>query len=103
MSRKKAEKADLARQAIEYLAEHDLLLRWEIPEADPPSPEIKRLVMSYLADGEIELTTSALLADYLTSRLREDYLPPDVPIQSAHEPAPWSRRPTCRVVRGDDD
>ena len=30
-------KADLAKQAIDYLVQHDLMLRWEIPEADPPS------------------------------------------------------------------
>ena len=76
-------KADTAKQAIDWLAEHDLLLRWEIPEDDPPSPEVKRLVMLHLADGEIELTTSALLADYLASRLREDYrLPPKLAKQA---------------------
>ena len=61
----------MAQQAIDYLVQHDFVLRWEFPEADPPSPEIKRLVMSYLADGEIELTTSSLLCDYLVSGLRE--------------------------------
>jgi hypothetical protein len=97
MSGRRGKRADLAQQAIEYLVEHDLWLRWDFPEADPPSPDIKRLVMSYLADGEIELTTSALLADYLVGRLREDYLPRNEPSRS-----PGSRPAACRVVCGDD-
>ena len=95
--------ADLAKRAIDYLVQHDLMLRWDIPDTDPPPADVKRLVMGYLADGDIELTTSALLAEYLMSRLREEYLPPDAPSRSAHEPAPWSHRPTCRVVSGDDE
>jgi hypothetical protein len=94
-------KPDLAQQAIDYLVQHDLMLRWEIPEADPPPPDIKRLVMRYLAEGEIELTTSELLANYLIGRLRDDCLPLDAPNRSAHDPASLSRIPSCRVVRDD--
>ena len=101
MSRKN--KADLAQRAIDYLVQHDLWLRWEIPEDDPPPAEVKRLIMSHLAEGEIELTTSALLGDYLVRRLTEDCLPMEEPSRSAHAYAPWSPRPTCRVVRPDDD
>ena len=61
-------KADLARRAIAYLARTDLALHWGFSEADPPSPEIRRLLMPYFADGEIEMTTSRLLQDYLVEQ-----------------------------------
>jgi hypothetical protein len=74
-SRKRLDEAEIARQAIAYLVQTDLALHWGFSEADPPSPEIMHLLMPYFADGEIELTTSALLCDYLVSRLREEYPP----------------------------
>ena len=99
-SRKKPDKADLARQAIDYLLEHDLALKWDFPQADPPPEEIRRLIASYFDDGEIELDMALYLGDYLVERLEEDYLPMDN--QSHH--APWSRRPpVCRIVCGDGD
>ena len=105
MSRKRTDKARLARQAIDYLVQHDLVVRWHFPEADPPPEEIKRLLTSYFTDGEIEATTSELLSNYLVTGLREDYLPMDEPSRSAHDRSPSSpRRPTCRLARcGDDD
>ena len=91
---------DLAQQAIDYLVQTDLVLHWDFPQADPPSTEIRRLLATYLAEGEIELTTSELLCNYLVERLREDHgLTADKPSQNH---APWSRRPSCRVVCGDD-
>ena len=101
---KRTAKAELARQAIEYLAQHDLVLRWEIPEADPPPADVRRLIMSCLAEGEVDLTTSALLCEYLVTSLREDYLPVDEPSRSEQGPPPWSspgcvpRRPGRRVA-----
>ena len=42
MSRsRKAEKVELAWQAIDYLVEHDFTLKWEFDAADPPSEEIR--------------------------------------------------------------
>jgi hypothetical protein len=96
-SRKKADKADLARQAVKYLEEHDLVFRWDFPQADPPPEEIKKLIMPYFSDGEIERTTSGFLCDYLIERLEEDWL------ADGQAPAPWSRPPFFRVVCCDDD
>ena len=92
--RKKVDKADLARQAIAYLEEHDLVLKWDFPQADPPPEEIRRLLTSYFDDGEIERTTSGFLCDYLIERLDED-CPAD-----GQASAPWSRPPVFRVVCG---
>ena len=91
---KRSGKADLARQAVEYLVQHDFVLKWDFDTTDPPSPEIQDLLVPYFSDGEIELTTSALLCDYLVSRLREDYLPTEG--RRSHPAA-------CRVVCGGDD
>jgi hypothetical protein len=98
--RKKADKADLARQAVKYLEEHDLVLKWDFPLDAPPPAEIRRLIMPYFSDGEIERTTSGFLCDYLIERLDEDFL------ADGQAPAPWSRRPPeCRIVcyTGDDE
>jgi len=95
--RNKANKADLAWQAIDYLVEHDLVLKWGFPEADPPSEEIRHLLMPYFANGEIERTTAGRLRDYLVECLEEDYL------LIADEPTPWPHGQICRVVFGDDD
>ena len=95
--RNKANKADLAWQAIDYLVEHDLVVKWSFPEAEPPSEEVKRLIAPYFSDGEIERTTAGHLRDYLVERLEEDHL------LIADEPTPWSHRPVCHVVFGDDD
>jgi len=90
-------KADLARQAIEYLVEHDFVLTWDFSATEPPSEEIRQLLTPYFADGEIELTTSGLLCDYLVSRLCEDHLLMDKQSRSAQDHAS-----ACRVVFGDD-
>jgi len=98
MSRKtKATKAELAWQAIDYLVEHDLVLKWGFPEADPPSEEIRHLLMPYFANGEIERTTAGRLRDYLVECLEEDYL------LIADEPTPRSHAPVFRVVCDDND
>ena len=94
-------KADLARQAIDYLVQHDFVLHWGFSEADPPPEEIKRLLMPCFADGEIELTTSALLCDYLVSRLREEY--PSIEERSGVGADLARARPALRVVCGDGD
>ena len=91
---KRPDKADLARQAVEYLVQHDFVLKWDYDTTDPPSPAIRDLFAPYFSDGEIERTTSELLANYLVSRLREDYLPTE---------GRRSRPAACRVVWGDDD
>lgn len=95
------EKAEIARQAIAYLVQTDLALRWEFQEADPPPEGIKSLVMPYLADGEIELTTSRLLRDYLVERLREEY--PSIEERSGVGRDLARARPALRVVCGDGD
>lgn len=93
--RNKAEKAELAWQAIDYLVEHDLVVEWTFPEADPPSEEIRKLIAPYFSDGEIEMTAAWLLSDFLIERLENDcLLIPDS--QSSQDPL----RP--RVVCGDD-
>ena len=94
---------DLAHEAIDYLVQHDLVLHWDFPQAAPPSQEIQNLLKPYLADGEIERTTSSLLCDYLVSRLREDHLAADAPCKPWHDRTPPPRQPTCRVVCGDDE
>ena len=99
----RADKADLARQAIKYLVQTDLVLKWDFPEADQPPEEIRHLLTSYLADGEIERTTSSLLCDYLVGRLREDHLSMGKRSPPGQGHAPWSRRAACRVVCGDGD
>ncbi len=97
-SGKKADTADLARQAIKYLEEHDLVLKWHFPGANPPPDQVKRLIMSYFSDGEIERTTAGFVGDYLIERLDEDCL------ADGQAPAPWSRRPPVfRVVCCDDE
>ena len=72
--KREANQAELAWQAIDYLAEHELVVRWEFPEADPPPEAIRRLIAACFADDEIEMTTAWLLSDYLVARLEEDYL-----------------------------
>ena len=57
--------------------------------------------MPYFADGEIEMTTSRLLQDYLVERLREEYLPRNEPSRSEHDCAPAAFRVVCDD--GDDD
>jgi len=101
MSRKKADKADIARRAIKYLDQNALGVKWDFPQADPPPKEIESLLTSYFADGEIERTTAGHLRNYLIERLEEDCLADE----GSHR-APWSRRPpVCRIVcyNGDDD
>ncbi len=98
--KRRANKADLAWQAIDYLVEHDLVVKWNFSEADPPPEEIKRLIATYFSDGEIERTTAWHLRDYLLERLEEDHLLiADERSQSSQDP----HRPVCRVVFGDDD
>ncbi|MGO9108574.1 MAG: hypothetical protein ACLP9L_05010 [Thermoguttaceae bacterium] len=93
---KRAEKAELAWQAIDYLVEHDLVLKWDFPEADPPPEEIRKLIAPYFSDGEIEMTAAWLLSDFLIERLENDCLLIR-DSQSSQDP----HRP--RVVCGDDD
>ena len=95
MSKNKANRADLARQAIEYLTGHDFVLAWDFSATEPPPEGIRRLLAPYFADGEIELTTSGLLCDYLVSRLREDYPLTDDRSRSVRDHAS-----ACRVVCG---
>jgi hypothetical protein len=92
MSRRKA---DLAKRAIDYLVQHDFKLHWGYDPAEPPPEEVRRLLRPYLDDPEVELTTGALLCDYLVSRLREDWL-----LTGGQDRTSCSR-PTCRVVWGD--
>ena len=101
MSRKEADKADIARRAIKYLDQNALVFEWDFPQAAPPSEEIRNLLKSYFADGEIERTTAGFVCGYLIERLSEDYL-----ADEWSHCAPWSRRPpVCRIVcyNGDDD
>ena len=92
----KAEKTELAWQAIDYLVEHDLVIKWTFPETDPPSEEIRKLIAPYFSDGEIEMTAAWLLSDFLIERLENDcLLITDSQLsQDPHRP---------RVVCGDDD
>jgi hypothetical protein len=96
MSKNKARRADLARQAIAYLSEHDVALAWDFSAIEPPPEGIRKLLAPYFADGEIELSTSRLLCDYLVSRLREDHLSTDDRSRSVQDHAS-----ACRVVCGD--
>ena len=92
---------DEANRAIRYLVEHDLMVKWDFPDDDPPPDGIRQLLMSYFSDGEIERTTAGLLRDFLVSRLREDHrLPMDERRQSGR--TPLSRSLACRVVRDDE-
>ena len=101
MSRsRRANKADLAWQAIDYLVEHDLVVKWSFPEADPPSEEIRHLLMPYFANGEIERTTAGRLRDYLVECLEEDFL---LIANEASQSSQDAHRPVCHVVFGDDD
>ena len=100
MSRsRRANKADVAWQAIDYLVEHDLVVKWTFPEADPPPEEIRLLLMPYFANGEIERTTAWHLRDYLVECLEDEFLLMDERSQSSQDPC----RPVFRVVCGDDD
>ncbi|MGO9109099.1 MAG: hypothetical protein ACLP9L_07700 [Thermoguttaceae bacterium] len=92
--------AQEAWQAIDYLVEHELVVRWEFPESDPPPEAIKRLLKPYFADGEIERGTAWHLRDYLVERLEEDFLA--VADERSQNHAPWSR-PVCRIVCCGDD
>ena len=94
--------ARVAQEAVDYLVQHDFVLHWDYDAADPPSDEIKRLLAPYFADGEIELTTGAWLADYLVGCLQEEYLLKGKPSRSGQGHAP-SSCPAFRVVRGDED
>ena len=103
MSKNKANRADLARQAIEYLVEHDFVLTWDFSATEPPPEEIRRLLAPYFADGEIEPTTSRLLCEYLVSRLREDYPLTDNRSRSVRDCArrvPWSAATTAKLYGG---
>ena len=94
----RTDKADLAKRAIDYLLEHDLVLKWAFPEVDPPPDVIRKLIMPYFSDGEIEQDMAWYLSDYLVERLEQDCLQiADEQSQSSQD----SRRP--RVVCGDDD
>jgi len=97
MSENEANRAELARQAIEYLVEHDFVLTWDFSATEPPPEEIRQLLAPYFVDGEIELTTSRLLCDYLVSRLHEDHLPMDNRSRSVRD-----RASACCVVCCDD-
>jgi len=93
----RADKPDLARRAIDYLEQHDLALKWDFPQSDPPPDEIRHLLASYFDDGEIELDMAWFLSDFLVARLEEDYLVvADERSQSSQDP----HRPV--VVCGDD-
>jgi hypothetical protein len=98
MSGSGTEKADKAVQeawqAIDYLVEHELVVRWEFPESDPPPEAIQRLLRPYCSDGEIAQTTAWLLSDFLVERLEEDFLAVDEGGDHA---------PVLRVVCGDDE
>ncbi|MGO9109925.1 MAG: hypothetical protein ACLP9L_11890 [Thermoguttaceae bacterium] len=101
MSRKKEDKADIATRTIKYLDQNSLVFQWDFLQAAPPSDEIRDLLKSYFADGEIERTSAGFVCGYLVERLREDHL-----ADEWSHCAPWSRRPpVCRIVcyNGDDD
>jgi hypothetical protein len=101
--RNKAEKAELAWQAIDHLVEHDLVVKWEFDAADPPPDEVKRLIAPYFSDGEIERTTAWRLRDYLVECLEEDFLLVDERSQPSQDRSASRRSPVFRVVCGDDD
>jgi hypothetical protein len=61
----------LAREAISYLMFHDLVFTWNFAD-DPPSEEIRRLIMPYM-DG-IQADFGNVVSRYLTSRLADDFL-----------------------------
>ena len=106
MSRKKANKADLAKRAIKYLDQNALVFQWDFPQVAPPSDEIRDLLKSYFSNGEIEWTTAGHLRNYLIDRLEEDFLfEADARGQSGQDHAPWSGPPVFRIVccDGDDD
>jgi len=94
---KRANKAELAWQAIDYLVEHDLVVKWDFDAADPPPEDVKRLIAPYFTNGEIERTTAWHLRDYLVECLEEDHL------LIADEPTPRSHAPVFRVVCDDND
>ena len=97
--KERTQRADLARQAIDYLVQTDLVLKWGFPEADPPPEGTKRLLAPYFSDGEIERTTSSLLCNYLVERLREDHGLTDTRMGRSGR----DRAPSCRVVCDDGD
>ena len=105
MSRKEADKADIARRAIKYLDQNALVFEWDFPQAAPPSEEIRNLLKSYFADGEIERTTAGFVCGYLIERLSEDYLADE---WSHCAPGPVARRyvvssaTTATMIRGQD-
>ena len=105
MSRKEADKADIARRTIKYLDQNALVFEWDFPQAAPPSDEIRNLLKSYFSDGEIEWTTAGFVCGYLVERLSEDYLADE---WSDCAPGPVARRcvvssvTTATMIRGQD-
>jgi hypothetical protein len=95
-------KKDLAQQAVDYLVQHDLVARWGFDPLDPPSEEVRQLLAPYLADHEIELTTSSLLCQYLVARLQEEHLRAGGPSRPGPGHFP-SSCPPFRVIAGDED
>jgi hypothetical protein len=93
-------KTDIAKRALAYLSQTRLQVKWDFPEDDPPPAEIASLLKSCFKDGEFEQTTGVLLRDYLTTRLREEFLITDKPIRSNYPPR--SRGAAFRVVYGDE-
>ena len=96
---KRANKAELAWQAIDYLVEHDLVVKWDFDAADPPPEDVKRLIAPYFTNGEIERTTAWHLRDYLVECLEDEFLLMDERSQSSQDPC----RPVFRVVCDDND
>ncbi len=100
---KRTTMTELAWKAIDYLVEHDLVLKWDFPQADPPSDEIRLLLKPYFANGEIEQTTAWRLRDYLVECLEEEFLLVNERSQSSQNRSASRGSPVFRVVCGDDD
>ena len=85
---RKANNSELACRAIAYLLEHDLVLKWDYPEADPPPEEIRLLIAPFFSDGEVELDMAWFLSDYLIAMLEKDSLriPDSQSSQDPHRP-----------------
>jgi hypothetical protein len=64
----------VARRAIEYLADHEFQFTWTFPDDDPPSEQVRSLVMRYLSDGEIHATMSDMVCKYIVRQLADDHL-----------------------------
>lgn len=61
-----------ARRAIEYLADHDLVVASTFPTDDPPSVRIREMVEPYLLDAAKEV--GDLLVRYTMKCLADDWL-----------------------------